>query len=247
MLRLVTLVFLLFSNVALAPFAMASVAMVSKALVYKGPGSCTDGDCSGAAALMAELEGYEVSFIGPNTVDAKVFEGVDLYLQPGGKSSVLSKEMNEVLKNNIRQFVNGGGAYVGFCAGGFFAMEHIGQPRNFSGLALIKGEAFSYRELGEEVEAAMLPIFWFDQIRELYWEGGPYFPEEFLGEGVEVFGRYPDNKPASIRSHYGEGLVSVTALHPEAPESWRQYFRLQDQDGIDYELARDMIRWAVKK
>ena len=226
-------------------FVTVNTVWAKKALVYKGPGSCTDGDCSGAAAHMAELEGFEIRFIGPKEISPELFEGVDLYIQPGGQSSVLDVEMDAGLQQNIRNFVASGGAYVGFCAGGFFAMSHIGEPRDFTGLGLIDGEAFSFRELGSEVAAAILPVQWFDQLIEIYWEGGPYFPEEYLPETAEIFGRYPSGKPSNIRSQYGLGRVTITAFHPEAPESWRRYFGLKDQDGLDYDQAREMIRWAT--
>lgn len=226
-----------------AMFSVDSYSATKRALVYKGPGSCTDGDCSGAAALMAELEGYQVNYIGPQETDFKAFEGINLYIQPGGQSAVLDVEMDEALQQNIRDFVYSGGSYVGFCAGGFFAMEHIGEPRDFTGLGLIPGEAFSFQELSP-APAAILAIQWLGRLVDIYWEGGPYFPEEYLGENVEVFARYPSGKPSNIRTMYGEGRVTVTAFHPEAPMGWRQYFELVDQDGLDYDLAREMIRWT---
>jgi hypothetical protein len=49
-----------------------------------------------------------------------------------------------------------------------------------------------------------------------------------------------------VRASYGEGRVSVSGVHPEAPQWWRDYYKLQDSDGLDYDLAVGMIRWAAR-
>ncbi len=54
-------------------------------------------------------------------------------------------------------------------------------------------------------------------------------------------------KVMTIRTTYGAGRVYVTAVHPEAPQDWRTYYNVTDQDGLDTDLATDMVRWATKE
>lgn len=212
------------------------------ALIYQGPGSCEEG-CSEAAREMATLAGFKTKFIGPGEVSAEVFQGASIWIQPGGKSSLTSKTMAPELKENIRRFVSTGGGYVGFCAGGFFATEWIAD-RKVQGLGILPGTNALYQE---KAEAVIFPIQWHGA-RQVYWEGGPYFlpPQEKQNAPYEVMATYPNSSIASVRSQFGGGRVYVTGLHPEAPQSWRNFYKISDVDGLDYDLAVQMIQWAAK-
>lgn len=43
---------------------------------------------------------------------------------------------------------------------------------------------------------------------------------------------------------YGNGKVFITGLHPEAPQSWRTYYGINDSDGLDFDLVDEMISWV---
>jgi glutamine amidotransferase-like uncharacterized protein len=212
------------------------------ALVYRGPGSCDEG-CSEAAALMAEMAGFNPVYVGPNEMHPKLFDNAAIWIQPGGKSTAVGHAMSESLKNRIRAFVHDGGAYVGFCAGGFYATEKIGTT-NDRGLGLIVGRSRLYKKV--KGQAAVLDLSWGGSRRSIYWEGGPAFYPPPSGAGVDITATYPDGTAASIRGIYGTGRVYVTGMHPEAPQSWFDYFHLKDGDGLDHELAVDMIQWATQ-
>lgn len=214
-------------------------AEVKMALIYKGPGACEEG-CAEAARDMAVMAGFETKFVGPTEAQASVFEGASLWIQPGGQSSTASKAMVPELKQNIKNFVAHGGGYVGFCAGGFLATEWIAD-RGVQGLGLLAGTNALYPE---KADAVIFPITSLAGVRQIYWEGGPYFLPP--AAGVEVMATYPNSAVASARSMYGSGRVYVTGLHPEAPPMWREYYKINDLDGLDYDLAVDMILWATK-
>ncbi len=84
----------------------------------------------------------------------------------------------------------------------------------------------------------------------MYWEGGPYFIPP-LPPGIEVVGQYENQgiagEAAAIRANYGRGRVFVSGFHPEAPQSWRDFYRLIDPDGVDFQFAEDMLRWAASR
>jgi hypothetical protein len=233
-------------TLTLGSMVLARSVLASDALVYKGPGSCDEG-CSDAAALMAQKAGLNPVFVGPTEADSGVFKNAVVWIQPGGASRVVGQNMTEQLKGWIRDFVMSGGGYVGFCAGGFYATPKIGELQD-PGLGLIPGASQLYREVPDGAE--VLKIQWNGQARSLYWEGGPFFkvPATAVSDGTaEIIASYPDGTTASVRASYGLGRAYVTGLHPEAPQFWRNYFQLADPDGLDYDLAVDMIQWAKKR
>lgn len=229
--------------------SLPSQALASDALVYKGPGSC-DEDCSSAAALMAQMAGLNPVYVGPSEADPKLFANAVVWIQPGGTSRAVGQNMTEALKQRIRDFVHGGGAYVGFCAGGFFATSKIGELED-PGLGLITGSTALYEKI--DTDAGMLALNWGGRARQLYWEGGPAFYPPAVGGAAapeviapEVMATYPDGTAAAVRAPYGEGRVYVAGVHPEAPQWWRDYYKLHDSDGLDYDLAVGMIQWAAR-
>ncbi len=218
------------------------------ALVYDGDGACREG-CWQSAAKMAEQAGFKVRFINANTWSEDKFYDVALWIHPGGQSATAATTMTHEQKSRLRKFVADGGGYVGFCAGAFIASAGI---RKAKGDVLKPVETFQLIPLlttlypEKRAEAVIYPIDWLGTERYLYWEGGPYFEIE-KQETVEVIARYSSGEPVTVRNTYGKGRVFVTGLHPEAPESWRTYFKLNDPDGLDYILAEQMIHWVTEQ
>lgn len=214
-------------------------------------------------AIPAEFQGSPEKV---QTYLRSLFEGAVIWIQPGGKSSQVSLAMASELKEAIRSFVSQGGGYVGFCAGGFFATARVGDTQN-EGLGILPGATKQYLGVPPEVIekdlAVMVPTLWTAaggnqqaQIRSMYWEGGPEFvlsPSDL--SSVEVTARYVGTADptgvtgavASARTEFGRGRVYVTGEHPEAPWSWRNYFKLTDSDGLDLDLAVSMVSWAKKQ
>lgn len=221
------------------------------ALVYRGPGACEE-NCSELAALMAQKAGLQTVFVGPHDDPHRYFgpehPETRLWIQPGGKSTTVAETMDARLKDAIRELVRAGGGYVGFCAGGFFATAQVGQSQ-VEGLGLVPGESELYAQVPDD--AIVLPLNWRGSSRQIYWEGGPFFRgpvaasgPHVLGAGFETTAIYADGTAASVRGPYGLGRVYVTGAHPEASTTWRTYNQLTDSDGVDFDLAIDMIRWV---
>lgn len=235
------------------------------ALIYKGPGSCepssiTSG-CSDASAVIAKMAGFKPIFVGVEGVqDPSLLKKAKVWIQPGGRARIQVQKMSSLLKEQIRTFVNNGGGYVGFCAGGFLATEHFGwvdtNPDNSfeaDALGLLKGNSRYFDEYDSELNdflmAKILPVKWEGANRQIYWELGPYFDSSTTSTaGYEVTAYYPPTpkgtKAMSVRGMFGKGKVYVTAVHPEAPADWRKYYRLNDQDGVDLDLAVRMVKWV---
>lgn len=210
-----------------------------KALIYLGPGSCPE-RCSTEAAKIARAAGFQTRFVRPHEINPAIFNDAAIWIQPGGVAVTAMQAMKPQLHDNIRRFVANGGGYVGFCAGGFLATPMIGTSR-YAGLGLIPGR--SSLRTGDQ-SAAILPIIWNGVPRSIYYEGGPFFTF-MAGAAVEPIASYSDGTISALRAFSGRGRVYVTGLHPEAPQQWRDHFKLADDDGIDHDLAREMMEWAA--
>ena len=209
------------------------------ALVYQGPGACPE-HCSDAAAEMANLAGFETRFVGPNESNRHIFDDAAVWIQPGGVSVTAAQNMDPQLKKNLKAFVGNGGGYVGFCAGAFLATAKIGTS-GVDGLGILPGgtELFPSHD-----EVLILPVTWNQKSRFVYWEGGPFFKVD-ASHPFEIIATFADGTPAAVRATYKDGRVFVSGPHPEAPQYWRDYFKLTDPDGLDSDLASDMIVWAA--
>jgi hypothetical protein len=212
-----------------------------KALIYKGEGSCIE-DCSESAALMAQMAGLIPVYVSPKEVNPDIFIGASVWVQPGGESLIVSENMAVQLRMLIKRFVMNGGGYVGFCAGAFFADQWI-HGTTQEGLGLLPGLALSYERTTEK--AVMLDFLWNGEKRSIYWEEGPYLQLLTTGTMFMPFAYYPTGEIASAYGDFYQGRVILTGVHPEAPQYWRDDIKAADPDGLDYDLAVDMIRWAA--
>lgn len=250
--------------------SLSSQAQLKKplALIYKGPGSCETYQqylgCSEAAARVAQKAGFDVLYVGPGkpTID---FKKASIWIQPGGRVKSQAEAMSPELLQKIKEFVFQGGGYVGFCAGGFLATEKFGWknidpttkkkiPYESAGLGILPGKSLLYtgfdKQLSGDLISQVAPTIWNNQTRHIYWELGPYFNSsstkkaEILSYYLNKEGQNDTKHALTIRSQFGQGKVFVTGVHPEAPLNWSTYFKLQDPDGEDFDLAIDMIKWA---
>lgn len=212
------------------------------ALVWGGPGACSDG-CIDAAVYVSRLAGLDPIIVTPENFDPSLFESAKVWVQPGGKSSTASKAMGETIRSAIVAFVQNGGGYVGFCAGAFLTTSKVGSTEN-PGLGIIKGKTklFENANSNATVEAMNTP----NGIKYHYWEGGPYFTLDSL-KNVTVKSSYRStNQINAVETTFGKGRISVSGTHPEAPQDWYDYFKLNDRDGLDNEEAAAMIKWAAR-
>ena len=230
------LVVLFFGVFSLSTFASSQKPI---ALVYKGPGSCVE-DCSEASAHMAELAGFTAVYIGPDETNPNVFSNAKVYIQPGGNSWAVGVNMHPTLKRNLRTFIANGGGYVGFCAGAFYAADTI---KNYPRMDLFRGNSVFYKWMPQS--PIIEKMTWKGKTRHVYWEGGPYL-QLYKGSGFEVIAKYSNGLPAAVQGAYGNGRVSVIGHHPEAPQWWREDPFIADPDGLDYDIAIDMIHWATR-
>jgi len=220
------------------------------ALIYQGEGSCEEG-CSEASAEVALRAGFEPRFVGPEALTAQsteadvqtLFGNARVWIQPGGVAVTALYAMTPTLRQAIREFVAQGGGYVGFCAGAFMATQRIGTSR-YAGLGILPGFTAPYflNPIRPNLDYSLPAITWGGSRRHVFFEGGPYFYG--FGSEAEAVATYEAGDGAAVRAFFGKGRVFVSGPHPEAPRIWTEEDGIRDPDGIDQDLAVQMVRWA---
>ncbi|KAI3407007.2 BPL1 [Candida oxycetoniae] len=160
---------------------------------------------------------------------------------PGGADLSYCKVLNGKGNKRIVDFVKGGGKFIGFCAGAYYASSRcefdIGGPLEVSGSrelhfypgisrgCAFKGFAYESqsgaRAANLSVDTKLLPGLPQNVIN--YYNGGGIFVEASKYKDVEILARYDDatdiednkDKAAIIYRKLGKGDVLLAQTHPE--------------------------------
>jgi glutamine amidotransferase-like uncharacterized protein len=213
------------------------------ALVYRGPAACSG--C--AEAVAALLEHGPVSFravyCGPDEqvpLSASSLAGAAVYAQPGGGSVSPAWRRMRQHADEIRNWVRGGGSYLGFCLGAYLA-------GSTPGFGLLPGDTSQYvGSRGATVDTTddtVVAVRWRGQPRHLFFQDGPYFKLNKDADAT-VLASYDNGLPAAVVTSFGSGRVGVVGPHPEADQSWYSA-GLKNPDGIRPDLGYDLIQTTV--
>jgi glutamine amidotransferase-like uncharacterized protein len=211
------------------------------ALVYNGPGSCA-GKCATPFLQIVKAMGMKSRFVNPENLTREIFDDAVVWIHPGGTAYDAAIAMNDDQKRLVRNFVNRGGGYAGFCAGAFLAGTTTDDEDNEPQAA---GFGFLNYSVPERTpgETSYLPISW-DEFgeRHVFFEDGPYFVTN--KHSIDI-AQYSDGSLAAITTWHGRGNVVLSGVHPEAPLSWGSEISLIDPDGKDTEVAAHLIWMAL--
>jgi glutamine amidotransferase PdxT len=175
-----------------------------------------------------------------NAMSQSAMKAYKLFVMPGGNAITISKSLSSSTTTNLHNaIVTDGLHYLGICAGGFFA----GSSGVYKYLNLTpSGVWFNYYAdefkgiYKEAVEVKGADGVTLDQ----YWENGP----QLSGWG-QVVGKYPDGTPAIVESKAGKGWVILSAVHPEAPQSWRGGMTFTTSAAVDNAYAQTLVTAAL--
>ncbi|WP_127127911.1 BPL-N domain-containing protein [Georgenia sp. SYP-B2076] len=211
------------------------------ALVYRGPASLPGCPEAVAALLIGSRWDLDVRFVGPKedlSLSPEVLAGAVLYAQPGGGELTRAYRKLRRQAPAIRDFVRGGGRYLGFCLGGYLA----GQTPGFG---LLPGDTDQYvASRGATLAGdgdALVAVRWRGRTRELYFQDGPYFVLDPAGHGVDVLAVYDNGLPAAVVAPYGRGVVGVVGPHPEATPDWFSDSGLRQPERPGIDLGLDLL------
>jgi glutamine amidotransferase-like uncharacterized protein len=141
--------------------------------------------------------------------------------------------------DDIRDWVRGGGHYLGFCLGGYLAGAT-------PGFALLPGDTSEYVSSRgatvSTVDDTVVEVLWRGQPRHMFFQDGPQFTLT-PGAAATVLATYQNGAPAAVVAAYGSGRVGVVGPHPEADRTW--YSGLSNPDGITPDLGYDLVTSTV--
>ncbi|MEN3944253.1 BPL-N domain-containing protein [Prosthecobacter sp. SYSU 5D2] len=216
-----------FKTVIPAPAAVKPL----KVAIYDGGGSSKAGVEKVSQAVTA-LPGSTVTLVTPaemGTVDLKAFDAVVFC---GGSASVQAKNIGETGLNNVREFVRGGGGYVGICAGAYLACTGFDWSLGILNARTVSSKwrrGTGYLDM-EVVPAGKNPLGEVNGIFKVRYNNGPvikpdsrpdipaYTPLALFRTEVAENGSPAGvmvDSPAAASGSFGQGRVFISSPHPE--------------------------------
>lgn len=217
--------------------------------LYVGPGVGGGGPASIDEKLSASPDRFVVRIVGPEEIRNGTLDQFDVVVFPGGSGSRQAEGIGAKGRDNVREFVAGGGGYVGICAGCYLACE------NFSWSLKIldaKTKSSKWRRGVKQLElgfdSALSDLLSLDESSALVKyangpvmepAGSPDIPdfttlavfktetaENETPPGIQI------DSPAILTGPYGEGRVVGISPHPEQSDGLR-------------EIVPRLIEWSV--
>lgn len=211
------------------------------ALVYRGPASTCGCPEAVAHLLQTSRWALDVRYVGPRErlrLEPDVFAAAAVYAQPGGGSLRAAYREMRRHANLIRDYVRGGGRYLGFCLGAYLAGET-------PGFGLLPGDADRYIDspgaTTRTSAPAVIAVRWAGQRRLVYFQDGPVLLLDPARGPATVVARYENLLPAAVVAPYGAGAVGVVGPHPEATADWFHDDGLAVPQPLALDLGQDLI------
>jgi glutamine amidotransferase-like uncharacterized protein len=139
-----------------------------------------------------------------------------LLIVPGGYTAQCVDAVGEEGFEQIREFVAGGGGYVGICAGAYIAAQNVEVPGRPPGLGIIEIE--NERKAGQGLRTITIvkpehPVVkGYTEEVSTWYQNGPMMK---ASEGVETLAVYEEGAAAIVWATYGQGRVVIFSPHPE--------------------------------
>ena len=219
----------------------APASQLPTALVYRGPASAEGCPEAMASILRSGPSPFHVVYCGPHEttkLSRDALQGATLYGQPGGGDDLdAAWRSMRSFAPVLRDWVRGGGRYLGICMGGYLA--------GFDpGYSLFKGDSNEYiAEPGATVQTAgdaLVTVSWRGRPETLYYQDGPGFTLE-PDATAQVLARYSNGSIAALVASSGRGRVGLCGPHPEAPASWYTDSGFTAPSPMPFDLAHDLV------
>lgn len=158
---------------------------------------------------------------------------VAAFVMPGGQSRAFAAKLRGAGNRIIRNYVEAGGLYYGFCGGAYYACRTVDftgahfKIRKTHELDFFTGQAIGAlpdmiggREYDGTVNGAgVVPLSYESKQVDCYYNGGPRFEDNHSqnksDKNAEVIATYVDGSSAALRCEVGKGCAVLIAAHPE--------------------------------
>lgn len=184
--------------------------------------------------------------------------GFAAFWLPGGWAPDYLERIRASGREAILKLIQEGGAYIGVCAGAYYAASTVvwegkryPYPLGLFQGAVVGPEIYPWPHYGMvELELTEQPINAGLPREEwvLLYGGGHFEPAE--GQEVEVVARYRETGwPAAIAFSYGQGRVLLLGVHPEIEEDddrdGTRFAQHLDDHGSDWPWMRAAVEWLL--
>jgi len=243
--------------------------------LYSGEGA--DEECIRATENMFKWMGYTVELIKTDYINKVGLDSFRLLCVPGGNMYQYALDISLEGKEKIRDFIRGGGGYIGICGGGYFASEKVvwrEQRLPMTPLGIFPGTAkgpvdeivpFPDQDVVKvNIVDSTHPITRTepDSIWILYYWGPIFIPNK--DAEVNILARYDrGDYSAMVAFNYGKGRVFITGPHPEFEEDSDRdsvifkdtvindvTYRSEDElddRGSDWGFMRNVTIWCLQE
>jgi hypothetical protein len=213
-----------------------------KIALYDGGGA--GGETQGRL-FESQLPGCRVERVGPVDIRLGCLGSFDVVIFPGGSGSAQAKAMADSGRKAVTNFIDGGGGYIGVCAGAYLALNNYSWSLglvpldSFDTAHWRRGQASLELELSERGEAVFERLG--KPLLQVEFRQGPLMrPSEEAGDhaepevlawfrsGVGENGADPEtmvDTPAIVGGDYGEGRVLLFSPHPEKTDGLEEWLR----------------------
>lgn len=216
-----TLAVALLALTALQSCWAQAITPITHVAIYRGPAGCDDCSENVKTALQRLGPAYQIDFVGadePIDITPQTLARYDLYVQPGGGQDIPAAldSLGEARAQAIRDYVAGGGRYLGLCMGAYLA--------DASNLGLIPQDLDTEAgRPGFEVPGiadAAVRVTWAGKADSVFYQDGPYFPAATPATPYTTLATYQNGDVAAARYTYEKGVVVLSGPHPEAGQAW---------------------------
>lgn len=204
--------------------------------IYNGPGVSQESLKQTAAAVRKTLPAYPIEYIGPlRVIHDSWEEKAALFILPGGADIPYMKELNGAGNQKIKSYVANGGAFLGICAGSYYAGAFVDFAKNTSlevqgkrELAffpgVVKGPILAQYDYLSQKGARAAQLTWVaskgfkeDEKFTVFYNGGGYFEEATKSPNTSVLAYYDEEKKLAgiIECRIGKGIVILSGAHFE--------------------------------
>lgn len=219
-------------------------------LIYAGPGVGPKSLANTVELLQSLVaDTYIIKTVGPDTlINTAWLIDTALLIMPGGADLPYMEQLHGIGNNNIRDYVQKGGKFLGICAGAYYAADRIEFAKGDARLevtgerdlkffpGVVQGPTYSgFDYLSPQNIAGMraATIFWQagypfakDQNISVYYNGGGHFLDATNYSDITILAYYaPEisqdiNRVAIVECNVGKGLAILSGIHFEwGPEA----------------------------
>ncbi|MFX1299751.1 MAG: BPL-N domain-containing protein [Promethearchaeota archaeon] len=207
-------------------------------------------DCAIALYHWLAWMSSNVIWINSESIHNGTLNALDLVAFPGGSHGSFATAIGLDGIELVRQFVENGGSYVGYCGGAMFGTEYVGLASGYwsnvipgmpSGTHLeemVVNQASTGPDLSDEPASYEV----------LYW-GSAYFDPTDNSNIIPIMSYTQNDEAAMFVVTYGYGTAFLCGPHPEFEEGSDRdgitlYDYLDDPDS-EWDLLKKVTQWLI--